>query len=165
MKQRGFTLVEMVLAISIISILFFVSTLVMRESLDAYSHVQTRGSNTQDTRYGMERMVRELLLAGDTPTTRIQSISSNAISFVDSNGNITNFTLSGTNINRGGDTLLQNVTSFTVTGYKDNGNVTTTAADVRRVRIALVTTPLNDPGTLTMTTDIYIRNYLYENFR
>ncbi|MBI5300116.1 MAG: type II secretion system protein [Deltaproteobacteria bacterium] len=165
MRQKGFTLVEVILTIVVIGILFAVSSIVLRQGLDSYSHILNRSNNLQTTRYAMERMIRELTLVGDTNPTNIQNIQSDRITYVDSDSNTTNFNFANGTLYRSTDPLLNNVTAVTFTGFKDTGATTTAGNQVRRVRIQLSTLPPNQTTPLNLRTDIFIRNYMYENFR
>lgn len=165
MRQKGFTLVEIILTIVVIGILFSVSSVVLRQGLDSYAHISSQSSNLQMTRYAMERMVRELALVGDTNPTNIQNIQSDRITFVDSDSNTANFNFANGTLYRGTDPLLENVTAVTFTGFKDTNATTTAGNQVRRVRIQLSTLPPNQTTPLNLRTDIFIRNYMYENFR
>ncbi|OGQ05224.1 MAG: hypothetical protein A2W61_01840 [Deltaproteobacteria bacterium RIFCSPLOWO2_01_44_7] len=164
-KEGGFTLVEIVLTIALVSILFASAGLILRQGLDSYAHISERSANLQAARYAMERMSRELELVGDESSTNIQSIQSNSVSFVDSDSITTDFNFTNQALYRGTDLLLSNVTSATFTGFKDNGNTTSSGQQTRRVRIEFSTLPPGQTAPLTLRTDVFIRNYLYENFQ
>ena len=164
--KKGFTLVEIILSISLIGILFALTSVVLRQGLDAYAHISSRAPQLQAARYAMERMVRELRREGDDANDQIQNISATQVSFTDNLGNNTSFNLNGQTLRRGTDTLLNNVTSLTFTGYKsDNVTTTSSANQVRRIRIQLTTLPPGQIASLTLRTDIFLRNYMYENWQ
>lgn len=164
-KQKGFTIVETVLSIALIGILIVLSSVLLRQGLDSYAHISNRGGNLQSARYAMERMVRELKRAGDKDSNKIQNISSTRITFTDADGNTTNFELIGTLLKRGSDRLLENVTALAFTGFRDNNDQTSSAQQLRRVRIQLTTLPPAETAPLILRTDVFFRNYMYENFQ
>lgn len=165
MIQKGFTLVEIVLTITMIAILFTVTSLVLSQGLDSYSHISKRAATLQEARYALERMSRELVRVGDENNTNIQNIQNDQITFVDSGGNTANFNFSNQTLWRGSDRLLDNVTAVTFTGFRDNGNTTNSGQQTRRVRIELTALPQGETVPISLRTDIFIRNYLYENFQ
>lgn len=164
MKKKGFTLVEIILSVSLVGILFIFAGLLLRSGLDAYTHLSQRGANLQASRFAMDRMIRELIQVEDDNPNNIQSIQSNRIVFVDSLGITSDFELIGQNIMRNNDILLGNVTSLTFTGFASDNSITTAAPQVRRVRIQFSTLPPGQTAPLTLRTDIFVRNYMYDNF-
>ncbi|MDO8526399.1 MAG: type II secretion system protein [Deltaproteobacteria bacterium] len=165
-KQSGFTLVEIILSITLMGILFTLSSLVLVQGLNAYRHISARATNLNEARYALERMVRELRREGDENNIDdIKNIQSNSITFIDALGNNTSFSLSGQNLLRDNDLLLNNVTALVFTGYRDTGAETSSAQQVRRVRIQLTTTPPGQVASLLLVSDVFLRNYMYENFQ
>ena len=164
-KQKGFTLVEIILSITLIAILFTVTSIVLQRGLDAYAHISSRAASLQQARYVMERMTRELMRVGDENSTNIQNIQDDQITFVDANNITTNFNFANQTLWREDDLLLPNVTSVTFTGFRDNNNTTSSGQQTRRIRIEFATLPPGETVPLTLRTDVFIRNYLYENYR
>lgn len=165
MKTKGFTLVEMILSISLVGILFALSAIILDRGLDSYASISERVAKNQDVRFAMERMARELLLVEAGPGGDLTGIDADEIRFRDRLGNSTNFSLSGNTLYRGSDPLLENVTSFVVTGYNSNNAVTTAHPQVRRVRVQLSSLPQGETAVITLRTDIFMRTDMYENFK
>ncbi|MDZ4224320.1 MAG: hypothetical protein U1D33_00280, partial [bacterium] len=136
-----------------------------RQGLDSYATVSERGSTLQATRFAIERMTRELRRCGDDADNQLQNISAAQIGFTDANAINTSFNLNGQTLRRGNDTLLDNVTALTFTGYKSDNTQTTSAQQVRRVRIQMSVLPQGQNTPLTLRTDVFLRNYLYENWQ
>lgn len=163
--NHGFTLVEIILSITLTAILFTLSGLILRQGLDSYAHISSRSAALQKARYAMERMVRELRRVGDEPTKNIQNIQPTRITFVDDQGLTTDFNLNGQILQRGNDRLLDNVISLTFTGYKDDNQVTPAGPQVRRIGIQFSMLPLGETVSILLRTNVFIRNYMYENFQ
>lgn len=166
MKAKGFTLVEIVLSISLVSILFAASAIILDRGIDSFASISERGAKHQDARYAMERMVRELLLIEAGPQGDLINLQDSSLSFRDNQGINTDFNLSGNTLNRGSDPLLENVTVLTFTGYRSNGVVTNANPQIRRIRIEFSTLPQGETTPLTLRTDVFLRGEdLYENFQ
>lgn len=154
------------MTIVLTGILFAASSIILRQGLSSYENVQTRGSTLQDARYAMERIAKELIKEDDTGPGALQGIAATQVTFVDSSSITTNFRLVGTNLMRGNDTLLNNVTSLAFTGYDQNNVATLVAANVRRIHIVMGVTPKAGQATpVTFQTDVFLRNFVYDNFQ
>lgn len=165
MKNKGFTLIEIILSVSLVGILFAVSAIVLDRGIDSYADISERGAKNQDVRLAMERMVRELILVDAGPSGELNGIQSDRVQFRDALGQNTEFRLIGNTLNRETDPLLENVTAFTVTGYRSNNQVTTAAPQVRRIRLQLSALPVGQTAPVTLRTDIFLRTEMYENFQ
>lgn len=163
--MKGFTLIELILTIVLTSAIFAVSAISLEQGLSSYYHISERSTNLLAARYALDRMARELALSEDLLAKRISSISDTRIDFFDSTGVATNFLLSGTQILRSGQLLLDNVTSLTFTGFDFNNNITTIGANIRRVGINFQTLPPGQTAPLRLRTYIFIRNFMYENYK
>lgn len=162
---KGFTMVEVVLTIALVSILFGATAILSRQGLDAYIHVAERGKTLQQARQAMERITQELKRVGDENNNNIQNIQPDRITFIDDVGATAQFSMNGQTLMRDSDPLLENVISFGLIGYKDDGFSTSAANQVRRVNIQLSTTTPGQIVPVTLRTDVYLRNYMYEDFR
>lgn len=165
MKKKGFTLLEIILSISLVAILFALSAIILDRGVDSFASISERGAKNQDARFAMERMVRELILVEAGPGGELQVIQPNRVDFRDSQGLNTDFRLNGTTLQRGNDPLLESVTALTFTGYQSNNNTTQAAPQVRRIQIQLSALPQGETAPLTLRTEIFLRTDLYENFQ
>ncbi len=165
MKTRGFTLVEIILSISLVSILFALTAILLSRGVSSFSTISQRGRQTQDARYAMERMMRELVLVKAGVGGDLNGTSATQISFKDKSGSNTDFHLNGQNLFRGSDLLLNRVTALTFTGYKTDGSVTASAPQTIRLRIQLTTLPQGETASLILRTDIFLRTDMYVNFQ
>lgn len=165
MKTKGFTLVEIILSVSLVGILFALSAVILDRGVDSYANIIQRTSKNQEIRYAMERMVRELIRVEAGAGGELLGIQNDRVQFRDSLGNNTDFRLTGNTLNRGNDPLLENVTAFNVTGYRDNNQITTALPQVRRIRLQLSALPPGQTAPITFRTDVFLRTDLYENFQ
>lgn len=165
MKQKGFTLVEIILSIGLVAILFASTAIILDRGFDSYADITKRGAKHQEVRFAMERMVRELILLEAGPSGELNGIQSDRVQFRDALGTNTDFRLNGNTLNRGSDPLLENVTAFIVTGYRDNNQVTTSAPQVRRIRLQVSALPEGQSVPVTFRTDVFLRTDMYENFQ
>lgn len=164
MKAEGFTFVEIVLSVFLIGLLFLFSGLLMNRGLDSYVLVSERGKNLQETRAALDRITRELIRIGYDGNF-ISSITPTQVGYTDDLGLTTLISLSNQTLLRNNDPLLQNVTGFTVTGFDALNNIATTGTNVRRLRFLISTLPPGQTTPLTVQTDVFIRNYMYDNFQ
>ena len=65
MSDKGLTLLEMIIAISLSTLLMGTSLLLLRPILLAWAHHQDRLELQQQVQHGMEKTIRQIRLAGD----------------------------------------------------------------------------------------------------
>lgn len=165
MKRSGFTLVEIILSISLIGILFAVTAFILDRGIASFASITERGRTMQDVRMAMEQMVRELITVQAGPGGELTSFQSDRIQFVDSVGANAEFRLVGNTLNRGNNPLLNNVTALTFTGYRSDNQTTTAAPQVRRIRIQLTALPPGETAPIVWRTNVFLRTEMYENFQ
>lgn len=162
--QKGFSLVETVLVIVVMAIIFAVTAELMIQSLTAYSLVTSRQDTLERSQLAMDRMVREIRLLG---ISSFQGpLNATTLTFRDSIGVTTSFSLNGTTLSRGNDLLASGVTGLTF-GYLDkNGNTTQSTSKVRRISIQMTVSPNNNQGSpLTLRSEVFPRNFSYASFQ
>lgn len=164
-KPKGFTLVEIILCVSLVGILFATTAILLDRGVASFATISERGAKNQDARFAMERMVRELILVDAGPSGELQNFQTASLSFRDNLGLNTDFHLTGTTLYRGSDPLLENVTALTFTGYQSNNNTTQAAPQVRRIRVQLSALPQGETAAMTLRTDVFLRTDMYENFQ
>ncbi len=160
---KGFSLVEMILSILAVGILSLTAAYVLQPWARNYSNAANKGTTHDDVRFAFERMSREIqgIKQGNIGPT----ISSTDLDFTDGDSTATDYHLTGTTLYRGNDKLLTNVTSLAFTYYDSTGAVTATAANVRRVQVVLAADPSGDAQAVNLRTDIFLRNYAYDNYQ
>ncbi len=143
--QRGFTLNELLVVAAVLGLILAGVVTVQQRGQEAYLFGAHRVEVQQNNRAALELMVKELRSAQSI--TAIPSATN--LTFVDQNGTSIQYQVSGTTLNRitGGTTtpLIGGVQTLTMTYYSDwdgatnTGTTTTTAANVRLIRIQLIT--------------------------
>lgn len=147
-KKKGFTLIELVMVITIVGIAAVATGPALLTTIDAWTFKLNRNDLLWDGRLAIDRMTREIRAIKDTTSVTIASV----VQFRFTNtGNIDiTYSLSSANLNRTEDgaanLLAENVSSLAFTYYDANGNtiatpvVSPSATDIRRVRINLTLT-------------------------
>ena len=126
-KQNGFTLVEIIMVIIILSIIATVGSQVMSNGFTAYLSGRDMVDAEWQGRYAMQRMSRELrdvrsATAGDLV------MGANQITFTDINANTITYALAGTTLTRNGTALADGVSALEFYYIQADGIVTAAAA-------------------------------------
>lgn len=173
-RNRGFTLIEILIALAIMSIIttaiyqLYISQFKTWQSQDLVTELQQSG------RFAVDTMTREMQLIGydlpanteavtlATPTQFTFRSRDNSIITSGDQRREVSFRLNGANLEMGvstwdgsafpaitgWDVLAENVTGFALTYYNDEGNTVTNANEVRRVKVSLtMRTSRKDPLT------------------
>lgn len=160
-NQKGFTLLEIIFSMLLISILFAVTSTIIIKGMDSYIFASDREGTLDDIRYATDRITREIQRFGSGSLT---SLSSTQIDFTDTLGSATNFRLSGTSLYRGNDLLLEGVSSFSFTGYDSSGSVTVQASDVRRILFTMSILPTEQSAVIKSRSNVFLRNFMYLSY-
>lgn len=161
-NNKGFTMVETILAMLLTAILFTASSVILNQGIASYTMVTDREGTLDEIRYGIDRMFREIQRIDQG---EVSSIGATQIAFVDVLGNATDFHLTGNILYRGADKLMNNVTSLAITAYDSTGAVTIQAGSVRRVLLVLSATPDGQTDPITLRTAAFLRNYMYDTYQ
>lgn len=168
-NQKGFTLIELVLFISLSAIVVGVTSYIMVNQIDAYSFVSNRQETLSDSRYAFNRAASELIFLD---TAEITGIAASQIDFIDQNGLNTNFS-SGASaevagemaLYRGNEILIDPIASLTFNYLDQNGLETAVIGEIRQILMTVTTEPVANEGALTLTTRVVPRNFVYENYQ
>lgn len=167
MDNKGFTLIEMVMVITLLGIIGGIIALPLYQGATGWFEATTREGITESGRVAIERMMREIRntarKADNTPC--ISAATATSFSFSDVNADIVNcnsvnFSRAGAvapyTVQRNGVDLANDVNSLAFT-YYDNTNVpTAVVANVRRVGIEIVSTSGGE--TLRKYSEVYLLN-------
>ncbi|OGQ97617.1 MAG: hypothetical protein A2521_10595 [Deltaproteobacteria bacterium RIFOXYD12_FULL_57_12] len=150
-KMRGFTLVELMVAIllsSLAAVAFYRGYMAATIGYDVQAQVTELNQNV---RFGLEKMARELRMAGYNPArvsgSGFVTANSNTVRFTkDMNGNgvISGDTedialaVGGNELTRNGSAVVGNVDALDFVYLDANGAVTATLGNIRFVQISLV---------------------------
>lgn len=157
--SSGFTLIELILAISLMSVLLAASGVLMGRGLDAFNLVSDHSVALEEARFGLLRMEKELELVTD-----IQTSQSDRLAFTDSQGQATDFRLVQDTLMRGNDPLVRNVTGLNFTYWNSAGATTIAPPQVRLIGIDLTVQAPRDAGQISFRTQIFPRNFAYDTF-
>jgi prepilin-type N-terminal cleavage/methylation domain-containing protein len=164
-NSKGFTLIEIVITIVLVSILAGIAAMIILQGVRAYSDEQIRSDVHYQARLAMERMAREMRQvrscgAPDLPGMVNPSAS---IIFTDINDATIPFSRTGTDLMRGADVLARNITALQFRFLDINGNESvncgTTPTDMWLIEISLTTTDTQTAQSLNMLTRVYPRNF------
>jgi prepilin-type N-terminal cleavage/methylation domain-containing protein len=162
-KDRGFTLIEVVMVIVLTVIIAGVVAMPLAEGVKGWFYVTVREDISQSGRIAMERMVREVR---NTARGCITTATSTAFAFGTdlSNCGAIDFSRAGAGvpytIQRNGIDLADNVQSLTFTYYdnanNDLGTPVAVTANIRRVAIEIVS--INSGETASKYSEVYLAN-------
>ena len=161
MGHQGFTFVELVLVMTLLTIVFRVTSIILLRGLDSYQFVVERTALVERVRFALDRMTREFQLL---ETGEITNVAATSIQFVDDQSGNADFTLDGTNLMRGNDILCPNVTAFALSYFDASGNITAVAGQVRRVRIDLTAQGGGTSGAVVLQSEAYLRGIMYDGY-
>ncbi len=134
-SSAAFTLLELVVTITIVAIVGALGTGIVVQSARAYTRSKTYQDSFSDASYALNRMALELRNVASPD--HFLSIGQNTISFQVA-GQTCTYALSGAQLLRNGRPLAAGVSSFVLTYYDASNIETTNPASVHRVAIALV---------------------------
>lgn len=149
-SQRGFTLVELVIAVAIVGLVLSGTLIALQQGENAYQFGSGRVEVQQSARMAVDRMIRDLRTGSTVTTSTATSVT---FQYIDDTGATVTvaYSLTGANLQRNQispapgvaqpETLIGNVSAFSLTYYDGNNIATTTPANVRAVDIKLTTKP------------------------
>ncbi len=163
-NEVGFTLIEIVMTIVIVSIIAGVSGMIIASGVRAYSDEQARSDVHYQARLAMERMTREIrtMRGRAAAPDDIPNMAANALGFYDITGVLVEFDLSGTNLRRqqdggGWQTLATNIAGPLFEYYDNAGNPGAAQNALWYVEIGLTATQGSE--SLQMNTRVHPRNF------
>lgn len=167
----GFTLMELVLSITIAGAIFGIASETMIRQADTYSFIASRKTSIADVRYALNRMAHEIMRL---EAIDIRNISESEIEFVDDQGLLTTYNLGahGSNlaIYRGNTVLVPKVESFEIEYQNGAGEALVPGADqisqVKRIKLSINTDGGSEEKNISVTTTIVPRSLIgYTNYQ
>lgn len=156
MQKKGFTLIEMVFVIIILSIIALIASRVMGAAFNSYYDNQNIVNANEQGRLALERMVRDIH-AVNSPSS-VTTANATSLTFTDVNGNAVTYALSGSQLQRNGVTLADGVNTLTFGYYDGAGAVTGTTTAIRYINVTLNIT--QNSVNYTLVTTITTLNYV-----
>lgn len=163
--HRGFTLVEIIIAIVIIGIIGGIAALIITQGVRAFSDEQSRSDVHYQARLGMERMARDIKLIRRCSDIAGMANPSAALSFTDINDVPVVFSLAGTDLMRNADVLARNVTALQFNFIDGAGAVPVAptcgaaAADTWMIEAQMTVTDPRTAEWLDIRTRVHPRNF------
>lgn len=166
MKRRGFTLIETILVIVIISIIAGVTGRVLSSGIDTYSLITSRRNALDHARVAMDRMVTEL--QGINPLT-ITWMANTRLIFLNQNLQLIKYntaTTSGYNVlTRNDYELAGNVSYLDFDYLKADGSNALWTFWVKKINIELAVQTVGGYGTVSLRTEIFPRGLMYNSYQ
>jgi prepilin-type N-terminal cleavage/methylation domain-containing protein len=141
-RQRGFTLIELVLVIMIVGVLSVFSAKFMAQALNAFLQSQNVTASTWQARLAYTRLIRDLRQIRSP--TDVTTFTASEIAFTDMSGASFDYVLTGTALTLNGQTLADGVTG-TFSYLTTTIGTATTAASIEYITFILQST-LNGSG-------------------
>ncbi|GEM_PF-2180985 len=159
-NQKGHTLIEMVLAITLMSVLISAVSVAFLPVLNTWSLNTPKNEITDAVSYAVGRMASEIAQVKDK--TSVAVATSSRFKFTDISSNSIDYTLSGTNLMRNSDIMGRGIQSITFTYYDVNGATiatpTVSPSSTNIWRIVMSVTSQKEGQTQTMDAEIHPRN-------
>jgi len=148
---RGWTLIELIMAIVIVSTLAVFVGPVLLNAVKAYDRTQATVGTYAKMRFAMERMAREIGAMrrnpADTTAFQVASMAANNFTFTKEDGQEVGLTAAGTTVNLaytgvGNGALTDRVTAFSFAYFRHDG--ATAAANAAQLEFVEINLTLSD---------------------
>ncbi|MES2217271.1 MAG: type II secretion system protein [Pseudomonadota bacterium] len=145
-KITGFTLIELVVVIALVSVIAVIASTLLSAGLHAYIQAQRLTDADWQARVAMEIMAREI--RNIRSSADITTSTAAQLSFVDVFGNSVNYTLSGTTLLENSNILADGIGGLTFTYYNNALAATNTPSAIIAVQVNLTVTQNNTSNPL-----------------
>ena len=156
MRARGYTLLELVVAIVVMGVLGGYLVYAVLGSAQAYVDLRGRAANAADAHHALELMGREIQEIRSAAPADIPVMASTDLSFTDVSGASVEYAFSGTTLTRNGQVLLDRLEAFSFAYSKADGTGASAAADLWTVEVSM--TLLRSDRRLALRTRLFPRN-------
>lgn len=153
-KHIGFTLLELVIVMVLISIMAAMSSRLILQGVNSYTKSQTISTTDWQGSYALDHMTREIRSLDSS--SDITTATASQFSFTDGTNTAITYQVTGGNLVEGANTLASNASSVVFTYYDRSGAVTSTVNLIRFVQIVLTLT--NSNYTYAYKTTVYLAN-------
>jgi prepilin-type N-terminal cleavage/methylation domain-containing protein len=157
-KQQGFSLLEMVMVIVLLSIVAAIGSSMLSSGFTAYFTGRDIINADWQGRFALDRMTRELRMVRSATVADLDILTANAITFTDTAGNVVSYSRAGNTLMRNAQPLADGVSALSFSYIEADGKTATTDATV----VAYVTVDLavNQAGSsFTLRNTIDPRNF------
>lgn len=149
MKNKGFTLVEIVIVIFILSIVATIGGLVLHKGFEAGYTSRDLIDATWQSRLALRRMANEIREIHSPNATDLDISSNNQITFTDMNDENIIYSRSGNYLTRNGISLADGVNALTFTYFDANNQEVTNPLEVANVRCVHIATTISKRNVTT----------------
>ena len=161
-QSEGFTLIEIVITIVLVTILAGLAAVIILQGVRAYSDEDSRSDIHYQTRLAVERIAREARQISDCTTISIPANPGGTFSFFDINtGATVTFSISGTDLLRNTDRLASGINSAqsSFSFFASDGTTLTTACSPGIWFIDISVTDTKGTQSLPIRTRVHPRNF------
>lgn len=163
---HGFTLIELILTVSMLAIIALVVARILLVGLDTYASVSSRSMAVQQARAGLGRIWSECARLSSATLT---GVADTQLDFIDAGGfatNVRQVTIGADmNVWRGNDLLVPSVGFLDFDYWDGLGNRTTDPLAVRRINVELNVLARGGFGAMTFRTEVFPRAFMYNGFQ
>ncbi len=145
-RVGGWTLVEMVTVMVIMSIIGLVVSYVIIESTKTYARTVPAMDASYKAELAANRMKREIRDMKATST--VSTMTSSALTFDDSSSTTIAYSLSGTDLTRNGDLLASGVSSLAFSYWQSDGTSASSASDLHLIELDMTVVTGSEPYRL-----------------
>ncbi len=131
----GYTLIEMVLTVVVLSIIGLTSSKVIIESMKVYAQTAPTLDASYQAHLAVRHLQRDIRNMRDTST--ITALTPTALTFDDVEGHTLEFNLTAGDLTRNGDLLARGVSSFGFRYFQQDGSVATGPGNLHLIEIDL----------------------------
>ena len=132
-SRSGYTLIEAVLVVVILSIVGLSSSYVIFNSMRVYARTAPALDVSYQAHLAVERLQRDIREMNGTAS--ITAFTATDLAFDDTSGGTVAYAFSGGQLTRNGDLLADTVTAFAFTYRRADGTTTTTASELHLVEV------------------------------
>ena len=156
MKYRGFSMIELIIVISIITVLSAITLPMLQAGFNGYFMQRNLSDANWQGRLALSRITRDL--HNIPAAANITTATGTQLTFTNNSNASVSYTLSGTNLQRNALTLANGIGSVTFGYYDSAGAVTGTIDNIRYISIALNITQNNT--NITLETVVNLRDVI-----
>ena len=157
-RERGFTLIEGVIAIVITGIIFAVGSGIMSNTFNAYFTGRDLTELDWQCRVAMNRMLRDLRDIRSASATDLVTTPATEITFTTTTPQTITYSLSGTTLMRNSQALADGVSNLNFTYVTNDGRTSTTAA-TEAYYVIVEFTVTNGSVSRDRRTTVFPRNF------
>ncbi len=160
--SRGFTLIELIITIVVVTIIAGLAAVIISQGMSAYTAEQSLSDARYQAQLAVERMARDIRMIRSASSADIASMTATNLSFTDINGNAIQFQRTGASapytITRNGNTLARNIQTLAFTYYQQDGVAAAATADAVWY-VVIDVTAVQGAQTFEVRTRVHPRNF------